>query len=822
MRKIIFLIVGLLWGAWSFSLKAQMLIKNSSVTGVCYAGTKIHKIYIPPPDEFLKKGISKGGGSVTVYYSSGFSILAKPAIEKAASILGTMLPADTKVTILASWEKISTAGVLGQSSITGYVGGWWINALTPMAIYPVGLAEKIAGKSYNNDLDGDITLTINSSKNWYLGTDGNTPTSRYDLVTVALHEICHGLGFFDSMSTDGTIGWYGIDSIPLIYDTFVENNEFKKLTDKLTFHNYSANLRSQYTGGLLYFDGPLLKKFTSGGRAALYAPSTWDSGSSISHLDESGTSTINSLMTPFIDLGEAIHNPGKLTFSILGDLGWINTRIIHNPLGDTEEHLSEVKLSVTIKSDTLYDHNKVGVVYSFDNFLSSNTRLLTSPGSDDNFTTTINISSYNTDLKYYFFVEDCFLRLYKSPSLSDSIQYHLYIGIDTVKPVIKHTPIDFLLETVDSLSFKATATDNIGIDSVYVEYKKNMGQSIFIGLKAGLDGTYSNILNARALLLNGGDFIQYRIFAKDSALLPNISVLPKTGFYSIKIEDIKSTVSTYSTDFTNSATDFFNIGFDILKPEGFSKFGLNTKHPYVSPENNDLSINSTAILRHPLKFTQSGLLINFKEIVLVEPGETGSLFGSTDFYDYVILEGSKNFGKTWFGLIDGYDSRMVPLWESSYNSAIVDGNSTFIGSESMLRDHSVFYHPSANISAGDTLLLRFRLYSDPFANGWGWIIEDLKINPIIDAVEETNMDAVSIFPNPGTGLINISTNKSVNKSGKPLRISIFNSAGICVIKDFTSGDSEAKIDISGYPAGLYIILVYRDDGIKTVKYSLIK
>ena len=34
-------------------------------------------------------------------------------------------------------------------------------------------------------------------------------------------------------------------------------------------------------------------------------------------------------MTPYIDKGEAIHDPGKFTISILGDLGWINTRIIH-------------------------------------------------------------------------------------------------------------------------------------------------------------------------------------------------------------------------------------------------------------------------------------------------------------------------------------------------------------------------------------------------------------------------------------------------------------------------------------------------------------
>ena len=61
------------------------------------------------------------------------------------------------------------------------------------------------------------------------------------------------------------------------------------------------------------------------------------------------------------------------TFSILGDLGWINTRIIHKATDDTEDHLTELMLSVRIKSDTLYNHDKVGVVFSFDNFVSSDT-----------------------------------------------------------------------------------------------------------------------------------------------------------------------------------------------------------------------------------------------------------------------------------------------------------------------------------------------------------------------------------------------------------------------------------------------------------------
>ena len=140
----------------------------------------------------------------------------------------------------------------------------------------------------------------------------------------------------------------------------------------------------------------------------------------------------------------------------------------------------------------------------------------------------------------------------------------------------------------------------------------------------------------------------------------------------------------------------------------------------------------------------------------------------------------------------------------------------------MLQKHTFLYRPSANISAGDTLLLRFRLYSDPFANGWGWVIEDLKISPLIDAVTETVNQPVILYPNPGTGIIKISTNLKDGTTYKPLRYNIFNAAGICLINDWSSGSSESLVDISSYPAGMYIIVLYLDDGIKTIKYSLIK
>jgi hypothetical protein len=826
------LLIGFLILNSILTLKAQDLIKNSAVTGVCYAGTKINKIYIPPPKEFFRNAGSKSGGTITVNYT-GFSSQAKTAFDYAVSIWEAILPADAKFVVNATWEKISTTGVLAQSTITEYVGGSGIDALNPLAFYPVALAEKITGKSLNEDLQGDITLLVNSSINWYLGTDGQTPKTKYDLVTVVLHEICHGLGFFDSFSSDGTLGYYGIGSVPMIYDTFVENYEGSKLTDTLKFLNYSTALESQLTGNQLYFNGPLLKKYTTLNnytnlRAKLYAPSTWDDGSSISHLDESATRSEDGLMTPFIDLQEAIHDPGKFTLSILGDLGWINTKILHTPMGDTEDHLSQILLSVVIKSDTIYNHNRVGVVFSFDNFVTSDSLYLGSPNFNDTYNTAIMIPKYNSELQYYFFVEDYFLRTYRSPSVYKDYsiiknnRYHIFIGTDTIKPIISHTPVSYYLQTVDSIKYDATVTDNLGIDSVYVEFKVNHGPSKFIRLKKGQTDNYSTAFDARSLSLKGLDSIEYKIFAIDTARVPNVGVLPKTGFFVVPVEEISSTLSTYSTDFSGAAPDFFNIGFDISKPAGFSKYGLNSKHPYESPEDNNKSIEYISILRHPLKFDESGMLINYNEVVLVEPGDTGSVFGSPDFYDYVIVEGSKNFGKTWFGLIDGYDSRLFPSWEAAYNSNIEGDNSTYIGTEAMLKKHTFLYRPSDNISAGDTLLLRFRLYSDPFANGWGWVIEDLKINPLIDAVTEINNHPVTVYPNPGVGLIKLSTDIQGIENYKPLRYSVFNIAGICLINARTSGSSETLVDISSYPAGMYIIVLYLDDGIKTIKYSLIK
>jgi hypothetical protein len=798
-------------------LKSQGLIKNSRITGICYAGNKVKKIYIPPPDKFLKKDGSKSGGTINVYYSNTPSNIVN-AVDFAASILESLLPQDAEITVLVSTGSMAS-GVLANSSTTALAGGWAIDALDPNAWYAIALAEKIYGAGLNDDLSPDISMQINTNVDWYLGTDGNTPLLQYDLVTVMIHELIHGLGFFDTMSADESTGSWGAASIPVIYDTFIENLQGQRLIDTLVFQNPSVELKNELTGEQLYFNGPLLKSANSGERIKIYAPSTYDPGSSISHLDEDTTPDQDALMTPYIDKGEAIHDPGKITMAMLGDFGWINTRFIHENPPDTEEHLTQMELSTTIVSDTLYDRNKVGLVWSFDGFTTSDTVFMISANSDNTFSATISVPYFDTRLEYYMYVQDCFSRTYRSPSYIDKFRYSVRIGMDTVRPVMLHTPIAYYLEKVDTIKFEALAADNMGIDTVYVEYRVNNGPSVYAGLAAGENYSYKAEIIAKPLSLEGGDTMYYRITASDVALVPNSKTLPENGFYKIRIEDIGTVVTGYSTDFTDASGDFLNIGFSISKPAYFLNYGLHTEHPYESPDTDGGRLDFTAMLRHPIINDANGMIITYMDLALVEPGEEGSVFGSEDFYDYVIIEGSKNWGKTWFPLVAGYDCRYVKSWETAYNSLIVNNNSTYIGQESMLQKRTVFPKISEYISGGDTMMIRFRLFSDPYARGWGWVIEDLHIGPVIDNVEKTNYESAVVFPNPGKGMIRINDPELM---GKKIWYDIYNSIGTHIKTGIDDGSQVMTIDITEQSPGVYFIILHNDMVRKTLKYLLIK
>jgi hypothetical protein len=138
----------------------------------------------------------------------------------------------------------------------------------------------------------------------------------------------------------------------------------------------------------------------------------------------------------------------------------------------------------------------------------------------------------------------------------------------------------------------------------------------------------------------------------------------------------------------------------------------------------------------------------------------------------------------------------------------------------MMKEHAFYPSISDKIHNGDSLLIRFRLYSDPYAHGWGWVIDDLKINPLVDKVEEINSPDIKIFPNPGNGLVNIMFNTGYNF--KQVRVSVYNYSGKCIIQEASFAEEMITLNITGNPSGLYFIVINDGRNSRSIKYNLIK
>lgn len=302
----------------TLSLYAQNQCSHNGCGGVKCMGIigleEQRDSFLPPPAGFDPQGERDVVISVTY---NGFTTEAQNAFQYAVDIWASLLTSDVPILIDANWEDIAgnTLGFAGP--VTFFQN--FNNAPESNTYYPVALANKIAGFDLLNG-QADVTATFDSGTNWYFGTDGEPGFGQYDFVSVVLHELGHGLGVTGSPTVDNGIGFYQLGN-PIIYDVFVENGGG---TSILAFNDGTSALATQLTSGNLFFDGPEANTNNGGSAPEIYAPSTWQGGSSYSHLDEDSfdTGNVNSLMTPFIGQGEAIHTPGPVILGLMADIGW--------------------------------------------------------------------------------------------------------------------------------------------------------------------------------------------------------------------------------------------------------------------------------------------------------------------------------------------------------------------------------------------------------------------------------------------------------------------------------------------------------------------
>jgi hypothetical protein len=315
----------------------------------------------------------------TVTYT-GFTTQAQTSFEYALDIWANSITSTVPIKIAAHFEPLG-ATQFGQSFPNGRKN--FIGAPLTDTWYPTALANALTGIELNPG-EVDIELYLNSTTAWYYGTTGTGNCSQVDFVTVALHEICHGLGIASLAKMNGSTGsigtlqasdfsplttsfpWPNLSSYPSAFDRMLINNLNQPLVG---FTNSSNALGTQLTGDNIFITGTATLLANNGNPAKIYAPSTFSLGASISHLDETlyPVGNANELMTPYIDFCNAQHTIGPIVKAILQDLGWTfavttairpssrvenDCRVYPNPFSDA---LSIKALSLGDREVVLYD-----------------------------------------------------------------------------------------------------------------------------------------------------------------------------------------------------------------------------------------------------------------------------------------------------------------------------------------------------------------------------------------------------------------------------------------------------------------------------------
>ena len=259
--------------------------------------------------------------TINVTYSN-FPDDAKAAFQAAVDVWQSLLITKVPIKITANWDGISSNTLATSGAKKVYKN--FANAPIKDVWYPSALAEAIAGVNLNGT-EADIAITVNKNISWSFDTDGTRQAFKYDLKTVILHEIAHGLGFTTSMKlagTNETQAQWGIEGLPLIYDIFSQRSNGQVLTNTAIIGNPSTQLKAAITSADVFFkisSGPLTNDYPK-----MYAPTTYRSGGTLSHLDESKypKGTENSLMSPQIGAAEINHYPGQVILGILNQIGW--------------------------------------------------------------------------------------------------------------------------------------------------------------------------------------------------------------------------------------------------------------------------------------------------------------------------------------------------------------------------------------------------------------------------------------------------------------------------------------------------------------------
>lgn len=305
----------------------------------------------PLQQSFAPKSVLEKKSTILVKYID-FPEWAKNEFQLAVDVWAQNFPSSVPINIEANWTQINKVGVLGQARPES-LRSEFTGAPDSTLSYPIALANAISGRDLNQNRP-EMLIDVNSNISWFQPGNGKTiARNEFDLQSVFLHEITHGLGFLssDQIEENPTKPNYGKVTLdnPTPYDAFAITQDGKRLAD---YQSGSPELQIAVTSRLEWA-GPLGIAANGGVRPLLYTPSTYENGSSISHLDEKtfANTGVNAMMTPGIAPGEIYHLPGPLVLAMMEDM---RSKPIAGPAKVIPESVKSVKALISDSAALIY------------------------------------------------------------------------------------------------------------------------------------------------------------------------------------------------------------------------------------------------------------------------------------------------------------------------------------------------------------------------------------------------------------------------------------------------------------------------------------
>jgi hypothetical protein len=247
-------------------------------------------------------------------YGSGWQLwssAARAELESTAIYLSSYFVPQHDVTV--------TYAVTGQFSLMGSTLATAGSDLTSTGdgFFPTVVQDKILTGVDSNGATADGTITWNFGYGWAYGD--SVSGGQYDFQSTALHELLHTFGFIsvvDSAGNNTGKNWTTFDSF------IVTSNGTKVISDTGVWNVlYNTNLTGGSNG--LYFGGANAVAAYNGHPVPLYTPNPWESGSSMSHLDD-GTfiGSMTKLMNASSDTGLGVRTLSAVEIGIMKDLGY--------------------------------------------------------------------------------------------------------------------------------------------------------------------------------------------------------------------------------------------------------------------------------------------------------------------------------------------------------------------------------------------------------------------------------------------------------------------------------------------------------------------